>query len=247
MSESGPRAQDGDVPLFRVEGLTRRYTDGQVTALCDVDLTIRPGEHVAIVGPSGCGKSTLLNLLGGLDRPTKGEVYYRGEALSRMADLHRFRARHVGFVFQSFYLVPTLTALENVQLPLFESSRPRCEWVPRARGLLEDVGLRERVAHLPAQLSVGERQRVTIARALANDPDVLLADEPTGNLDSRTAAEIGDLFRAIRAERPITLIEVTHAENVASRVDRVVRMCDGRVVGESPGGDPACGPPASGR
>jgi putative ABC transport system ATP-binding protein len=229
--------------LLRAGRVSKCYTDGRVTALDEVDFGIRAGEHVAIVGPSGCGKSTLLNLLGGLDRPTRGEIYYADAPLSGMRDLHRFRSRHIGYIFQSFHLIPTLTALENVQIPLFESSLPRSDWSRKAARLLDAVGLRPRASHLPAQLSVGERQRVTIARALANDPDVLLADEPTGNLDTRTAAEIGELFALLRRERAITLVEVTHAESVAARVDRVIRMCDGRIVSDScPAGSSPVGP-----
>ncbi|HEY1192387.1 MAG TPA: ABC transporter ATP-binding protein, partial [Gemmata sp.] len=165
--------------LLFADGVAKTYPDGDVRALNGVTLGVRAGQHVAITGPSGCGKSTLLNLLGVLDAPDAGEVYYRGEPLSRWPDLNSFRARQIGFVFQSFYLLPTLTAKENVQVPMFEgaalSARARAQ---KAGELLDLVGMGKRANHLPLQLSVGERQRVALARALANDPALLLADEP---------------------------------------------------------------------
>jgi putative ABC transport system ATP-binding protein len=217
-------------PLLRAEGLKKTYPDGDVRALRGVSLSIAEGEFVAVTGPSGCGKSTLLHLLGGLDRPDGGEVYFRGEPLSRI-DLDAFRARRLGFVFQSFHLVPTLTALENVQVPMFESDRPRGERAGRARALLDEVGLAPRAKHLPRRLSVGERQRVAIARALANEPTLLLADEPTGNLDSATQAEVLELLARLRRDRGLTLLIVTHGSDVARAADRVVAMKDGRIVG----------------
>lgn len=224
MSESPTAA-----PLLRAEGLVKTYPDGNVKALRGVSLTIAEGEFVAVTGPSGCGKSTLLHILGGLDTPDEGEVYFRGEPLSR-TDLDVFRASRLGFVFQSFHLVPTLTALENVQVPMFESARPRSERAARARELLEVVGLSGRASHLPRRLSVGERQRVAIARALANEPTLLLADEPTGNLDSSAQAEILDLLAGLRRDRGLTLLVVTHSIEVARAADREVSMKDGRIV-----------------
>jgi len=220
---------ESNVPLLRAEGLVKTYPDGDVRAVRGASVAVAAGEFVAVTGPSGCGKSTLLHLLGGLDRPDAGEVSFRGEPLSRM-DLDAFRARRLGFVFQSFHLIPTLTAVENVQVPMFESDLPRPRRAGRARELLEVVGLSHRAGHLPRRLSVGERQRVAIARALANEPALLLADEPTGNLDSSTQAEVLDLLARLRAERGLTLLVVTHGDEVARAADRVVRMKDGRIV-----------------
>jgi putative ABC transport system ATP-binding protein len=220
--------------LLLADGLHKTYPDGQVRALNGVTLAVAAGEYVAITGPSGCGKSTLLNVLGALDRPDRGEVYFRGEPLSARRDLDRFRARQVGFVFQSFFLLPTLTARENVQVPMFEgpigSARDRAR---KADELLELVGMAKRADHRPAQMSVGERQRVALARSLANDPVLLLADEPTGNLDSDNAAHVLDLFDAFQRDRGLTLVVVTHSPEVADRAHRVVRMRDGRVVADS--------------
>lgn len=215
--------------ILEAEGLERLYPDGQVHALRGVSLQVARGESLAITGPSGCGKSTLLHLLGGLDRPTAGTVSYDGTPLTSL-DIDSFRARQVGFVFQSFYLLPTLTALENVQVPMFESDRPRTERPRVAAELLAAVGLSHRLNQRPTRLSVGERQRVAIARALANNPALLLADEPTGNLDSKTQDEVLALLDAIRRERGITLIMVTHSAEVAAHADREVRMRDGEIV-----------------
>jgi putative ABC transport system ATP-binding protein len=221
----------GAEPLVRTEHLGKVYPDGQVNALVDVTLAVPRGQYVAVSGRSGCGKSTLLNMLGGLDRPTTGEVYWEGEALARLADLDRFRARKIGFVFQSFLLLPTLTAAENVQVPMFQGPRRRPrERRDRARELLGIVGLGHRCDHLPAKLSVGERQRVAVARALANEPVALLADEPTGNLDTRTAAEVLDLFDRLHRDRGLTLIVVTHSAEVVQRAERTISLEDGRVV-----------------
>jgi ABC-type lipoprotein export system ATPase subunit len=184
---------------------------------------------VAITGPSGCGKSTLLHLLGGLDRPTGGEVLFRGQPLSRL-DLDAFHAPQVGFVFQSFHLMPTLTALENVQVPMFEGPWPRSERAPRAASLLAEVGLAHRSGHRPGQISVGERQRVAIARALANEPTLLLADEPTGNLDSKSQDEVLRLLGQLRDRRGLTLVIVTHSQDVAHAAGRRIAMKDGQVV-----------------
>jgi putative ABC transport system ATP-binding protein len=214
--------------VLDAQDLVRTYTDGDVRALRGVTLAVQRRESVAIVGPSGCGKSTLLHLLGGLDRPTSGEVFYEGQRLAAL-DLDRYRAREVGFVFQSFYLLPTLTAQENVQVPMFEAPWPRSERVSRAKRLLDEVGLSHRVNQRPLKLSVGERQRVAIARALANEPKLLLADEPTGNLDSVNQAEILNLLKRLRDERGLTLVMVTHSADVAAAADRVVKMRDGKI------------------
>ncbi|MFI5457100.1 MAG: ABC transporter ATP-binding protein [Isosphaerales bacterium] len=215
-----------DTPILRAQGLVKHYSDGNVQALRGVSLEIAAAESVAITGPSGCGKSTLLHLLGGLDRPTSGEVYFRGKALAKL-DIDHFRAHEVGFVFQSFYLMPTLTALENIQIPMFEGRWPPHERRQRAERLIDEVGLSDRRSHRPGQLSVGERQRVAIARALANDPCLLLADEPTGNLDSKSQDEILDLLHRLRDQRPLTLVIVTHSHEVAQAADRRIPMKDG--------------------
>ena len=216
-------------PLLRAENLTKRYPDGDVEALRGVSLAVLGGESVAITGPSGCGKTTLLQLLGGLDRPSSGEVFFEGKPLGQL-DLDRFRARRLGFVFQSFHLLPTLSALENVQVPMFEGTWPRAEREGRAAELLREVGLSHRKNHRPSRLSVGERQRVAIARALANSPTLILADEPTGNLDSRTQAEILDLLARLRRDRGLTLVVVTHSREVAAAADREVKLRDGLLV-----------------
>jgi ABC-type lipoprotein export system ATPase subunit len=222
-------APAGPPAILRADGLVRTYADGDVRALRGVSLEVREREFVAITGPSGCGKSTFLHILGGLDRPDEGEVYFRGEPLAAL-DLDAFRARRLGFVFQSFHLLPTLTSIENVQVPMFESDCPRSGRASRAAHLIDVVGLTHRAGQLPRRLSVGERQRVAIARALANDPVLLLADEPTGNLDSDTQAEVLALLDRLRHERGLTLLVVTHGMEVAAAADRVVRMRDGRIV-----------------
>jgi ABC-type lipoprotein export system ATPase subunit len=220
----------GEPAILEAEGLVKHYPDGNVQALRGVSLAITSGEFAAISGPSGCGKSTLLHLLGGLDRPDAGEIRFRGQPLSQI-DLDAFHAHRVGFVFQSFYLMPTLTSLENVQVPMFEGPWPRRQRAARAADLLAEVGLADRSGHRPAQLSVGERQRVAIARALANDPELLLADEPTGNLDSTSQDEILRLLAQLRERRRLTLLIVTHSQDVARAADRRITMKDGQVVG----------------
>jgi putative ABC transport system ATP-binding protein len=217
--------------LLFADRVHKTYPDGRVHALNGVTIGIRDSEFVAITGPSGCGKSTLLNLLGALDRPDSGEIYFRGEPISTNRNLDAFRARQIGFVFQSFFLLPTLTALENIQIPMFEGERISSQdRKKKAEELLDLVGLSGRAHHRSSQLSVGERQRVALARALANDPALLLADEPTGNLDSENAARVLDLLATLRFERKLALLIVTHSTEVAERADRIVRMKDGRVV-----------------
>jgi putative ABC transport system ATP-binding protein len=220
--------------LLLADRVFKTYPDGDVHALNGVSLGVRPGEYVAITGPSGCGKSTLLNLLGMLDRPDSGEVYFKGEPISHHRDLDRFRALQIGFVFQSFFLLPTLTARENVQVPMFEGPKMSArERAKKADSLLELVGMGPRANHRSMQLSVGERQRVALARALANDPVLLLADEPTGNLDSANADKVLDLFNSLQKSRNLALVVVTHSDEVAERADRVVKMRDGKVMADS--------------
>ena len=216
-------------PLLRAEGLTKTYPDGEVQALRGVSLDVERNEAVAIMGPSGCGKSTLLKLLGGLDRPTGGEIYFRGTPLSRI-DRDQYRAREIGFVFQSFHVLGTLSAVENVQVPMFETALGHRQRVERAEALIEQVGLAHRRNHRPMHLSVGERQRVAIARALANEPTLLLADEPTGNLDSRSQNEVLQLLNDLHQRQGLTLIIITHSPEVAAAAQRVIHMRDGRVL-----------------
>ncbi|HEX3315422.1 MAG TPA: ABC transporter ATP-binding protein [Gemmataceae bacterium] len=225
--------------LLFADKLVKTYPDGDVHALSGVSLGVREAEHVAITGPSGCGKSTLLNVLGALDRPDGGDVYFRGEPLSHLKNLDDFRARQIGFVFQSFYLLPSLTARENVQVPMFEGpARSLRDRANKADELLDLVGMSRRANHRPNKLSVGERQRVAIARALANDPALLLADEPTGNLDSDNANSVLDLLTSFQRDRGLALIVVTHSNEIADRADRIIRMKDGKVVETEMSRDP---------
>jgi ABC-type lipoprotein export system ATPase subunit len=215
--------------LLEAKDVVKSYDDGRIQALRGVDLQVRAGEFIAITGPSGSGKSTLLQLLGGLDRPTSGEVSYRGQSFKDSFDLDSYRAQHVGFVFQAFHLLPTLTALENVQIPMFESGLKARERVEKAEALLKDMGLDHRLRQHPNKLSAGERQRVAIARSLANDPEILLADEPTGNLDSENSARIMALLAGIQKRRKMTIIVVTHEEEVARCAERGIHILDGRI------------------
>jgi len=213
--------------------LSRDYDFGaeRVHALRGVSFDIAEGDYVAIVGPSGCGKSTLLNLIGAIDKPTRGTVSIRGEAANGMRDREatEFRLRNIGFVFQRFYLMPTLSARENVELPMAEAGMKPTARAARARELLTYVGLAHREKHRPSQLSGGEQQRVAIARALANKPALLLADEPTGELDAKTGAEIISLFGKLNADGT-TIVVVTHDEELASAARRKIHMRDGIIV-----------------
>ena len=215
--------------LFRTEHLSKLYPDGQVHALENVDINVRRGEYVAIMGPSGSGKSTLLNLLGALDAPTSGEVYFDGRPYSKTKKLDRIRLQQFGFVFQSFHLLPILTSLENVQVPMLEGSLSSAARVNRAKELLELVGMSHRANHLPQKLSVGERQRVAIARSLANDPSVILADEPTGNLDSVSAGGVFELFDYLNQDLGMTIVLITHDEEFGRLAQRTIHMQDGQV------------------
>ncbi|GIF74450.1 ABC transporter ATP-binding protein [Asanoa siamensis] len=219
-----------DPTVLRTRGLTRRYgrDSGLVRAVDDVDLDVPAGQTLAVMGPSGCGKSTLLHLLGGLQRPTAGEVWLAGNRIDTMSEraLARLRRDSLGFVFQSFHLMDELTAVENVELAALLAGRPPRRARQRALHLLDRVGLADRATHLPSALSGGQRQRVAIARALSNEPQVVLADEPTGNLDSAATLEVLRLFEDLRAAGQ-TLVVVTHDARIAAVADRVVAMRDG--------------------
>jgi len=218
-------------PLIRIDNLTKVYGMGEtaVHALDGVTLEVMPGELVAIMGPSGCGKSTLLNMLGALDQPTAGEVWVAGENLAQLRNVDRFRAQTVGFVFQLHNLLPTMTALENVEVPMQGQPGGSRSHRERAEHLLELVGLAGRAGHLPNQLSGGQRQRIAVARALANDPKLILADEPTGSLDSQSGEEILALLAELNRDQGTTIIIVTHDRRVAQSTQRIVRMRDGRI------------------
>ena len=217
--------------------LSKVYVMGgeEVRAVDGVDLEVRKGDFVSIMGPSGSGKTTLLNLIGCIDRPTNGAILLDGQDLSgsKEVELDRLRMRKIGFVFQSFNLMPIMTALENVMFPMQMAGVPRKEQARRATELLTWVGLPKRLYHKPRELSAGENQRVGIARALANSPSILLADEPTGNLDSKTTKEISLLFQRVNSEHGMTIMLITHNEAVAEVASRLLRMRDGRIVSDA--------------
>jgi ABC-type lipoprotein export system ATPase subunit len=219
--------------LINAKGVRKSFMLGKrrVDVLQNVDLVVRRGEFVAIQGASGAGKSTLLHLLGGLDAPNDGEIWFAGQNLSSLSagELDRFRNRKVGFVFQAYHILPELDALENVCLPARMARMNAAEALDRARRLLERVGLGGRMDHKPYELSGGEQQRVAVARALINEPELILADEPTGNLDSHTGQEIIDLLCALRTERQATLIFATHDARIAAQAPRVVELADGQI------------------
>ncbi len=220
--------------MIELQAVTRTYVMGheEIHALHDVNLTVGDGEFVAVVGPSGSGKSTLLHIIGGLDTPSAGTVRVNDQDLGQARDrqLSVYRNREVGFVFRTFNLQPTYTALENVALPLVFARVPRKERLVRAQETLEAVGLADRVRHKPTELSGGERQRVSIARALVNEPGLLLADEPTGNLDTATGTGIVELLRQLNRQRGLTVVVVTHDPDVATFASRTVVLRDGRIV-----------------
>lgn len=222
-------------PVYELNGVSKTYAggSGSVHAVREVELTIASGESVAVVGPSGSGKTTLLQLLGGLDRPSVGSVEFEGQDLSGLGDgaLSRLRLSTFGFVFQQFNLIPTLSAAQNVEVALAPSKLTSSERTETVTRLLAQVGLGHRAEHLPSKLSGGEQQRVAIARALANEPHVVLADEPTGNLDTSTGAEIIDLLLSLSGEGHRTVVVVTHDDEIAKRAHRIVRMRDGALVG----------------
>ena len=219
--------------IIEMEELARHYEMGGVTikALDGVDLEVGRGEYVSIVGPSGSGKTTLFNMIGGLDRPTKGRVYIDGVDISQLDayELAWLRCRKIGYIFQTFNLIPVLTAVENVSLPTVFAGVPRDEGLKRAEKILTSVGLGERLHHRPLELSAGQQQRVAIARAMANDPGIILADEPTGNLDLNTGMEIIDLLHGLNRTQGMTLIAATHDLKMIKASDRIVWMRDGKV------------------
>lgn len=219
-----------DPPIIRLRGVVKSYEEGRLRALDSVDVDIEAGEFVAIVGPSGCGKSTLLNMIAALDRPDEGTIEVAGHDLSGRRDLDHFRREDVGLVFQLDNLLPTLTATENVEVAMFGRIGPGRRRRDRALQLLDLVGLADRAGERPPKLSGGERQRVAIARALANDAPIILADEPTGRLDSHTGAQVMDLLQQLQREQGVTLVVVSHDPTVSSRADRFLHMLDGRIT-----------------
>ena len=224
--------------LIEISKLAKVYRMGveEVRALDGVDLSVARGEYVAIMGPSGSGKSTLMNLIGCLDSPTGGSYVLNGKQVAGLTDaeLAHVRNKEIGFVFQTFHLLPRTTALENVELPMTYARLPRQERIRRAKEALTKVGLGDRMNHQPNELSGGQRQRVAIARALVNEPSILLADEPTGNLDSRVSQEIMGLFAKLH-EQGSTIVLVTHEEDIAEHAHRIVRLRDGRIVSDERG------------
>lgn len=213
------------VKVYKMDGV-------ETVALNGVSLKIKEGEFIAIMGPSGSGKSTMMHLMGCLDRPTSGKIYFEGKDVSRLSDdeLAEIRNRKIGFVFQSFYLLPRYTALQNVELPLIYQGVSPKERREKAKSLLEKVGLSDRLYHKPTQLSGGQQQRVAIARALVVNPVVLLADEPTGNLDSKSSHEIMDLISVLHKEEKLTIILVTHERDIAEYAEKIIRMQDGKII-----------------
>jgi ABC-type lipoprotein export system ATPase subunit len=222
-------------PLLRAHALTKTYAMGKRTleVLRGVDLTVAPGDFLALRGASGAGKSTLLHLIGGLDLPNAGEIFFNGQNIAKFSEneLTYFRNRRVGFVFQAYHLLPELDALENVCLPARIARISPGDVEKRGRELLSRVGLKDRTDHKPSELSGGEQQRVAIARALVNEPELLLADEPTGNLDSHTGGEIIELLKSLRVEKQTTLVIATHDAKVAAYAQRVIELIDGRIAG----------------
>ena len=216
-------------PQLEVRNLRKSYDDGRIEALRGVSLTINAGEYVAISGASGSGKSTLLHLLGGLDVATSGEVLFENAILGTAVNLDEYRANRIGFIFQAFYLLPTLRAIDNVQVPMLAINENASSRADRAESLLREMGLDHRLNQYPNELSAGERQRVAIARALANNPTILLADEPTGNLDSVNSARIMEILTGIQEKRGMTLIIVTHENDIANAAPRHIRIRDGRI------------------
>ena len=219
-----------DFPVIFTENLTKSYEKGSIKALDGVNLVIERGDFVSIIGPSGSGKSTLLNMLGGLDKPTSGTVIIDGVDITKEKDLSELRSAKVGFIFQLHNLIPNLNALDNVEIPLIGTGMKEKEMKQRAKYLLEAVGLGDRMKQKPNKLSGGQRQRIAIARALVNNPSIILADEPTGSLDTKTGARILDLLRNIQENNNVTLIIVTHDPEVAAMANRTIKIRDGRII-----------------
>ncbi|MFZ1338919.1 MAG: ABC transporter ATP-binding protein [Paracoccaceae bacterium] len=217
-------------PLAEMRRCCRSYDNGRIVALNDASLVVGRGEFVSITGPSGCGKSTLLDILCGLEEPTSGEVFFDGQPVRGRAAWARLRAARIGFVFQAFHLIASLTVAENVELAMLSQSRSARQRRDRVAELLDLLGLARRTAQLPMELSGGERQRVAIARALANRPEMVVADEPTGSLDSASSAQIIDLLEGLQRSESIAVVIVTHDRGIAARCDRRVEMIDGCIV-----------------
>ncbi|MDD1744933.1 MAG: ABC transporter ATP-binding protein [Candidatus Methanoperedens sp.] len=222
--------------MMELQDVWKIYRMGEfdIPALQGIDLTIKKNEFVAITGPSGCGKSTMLNMIGCLDMPTRGKVFLEGKDIStfKSDELARIRGKKIGFIFQAFNLYPTLTALENIQLPMRIHEIPEKDVADTSKKLLDTVGLSDRKAHFPAQLSGGQQQRVSVARALSTSPSILLADEPTGNLDTKSGGEIMDVFKRLNNEG-LTIVMITHDPRIAGYAGRIVKMLDGKIVGET--------------
>ena len=219
--------------VVEINNLVKTYENGHIKALNGIDLTIKEGEFVAIIGPSGSGKSTLLNMIGALDLPDSGSISVAGYDLSSNKKLNEFRAQKIGFVFQLHNLIPNLSVVENIEIPMFTSKLSNSEMRSKALTLLDDVGLKDKASLKPSKLSGGERQRVAIARALANDPSIILADEPTGSLDSKTSNKILKQLIDLHKSNNVTLIIVTHDMDVAKLADRIIEVLDGKLVNTS--------------
>jgi putative ABC transport system ATP-binding protein len=221
-------------PIIELKDVWKIYQMGdvQVTALNELNLVVKKGEFLSIMGPSGSGKSTAMNMIGCLDIPTKGSIFLDGKDISKLreSDLAQIRGRKIGFIFQQFNLISTLTALENIMLPMIFQNVPRDERMEKARKLLQMVDLGDRMDHKPNELSGGQQQRVAIARALSNNPEVILADEPTGNLDSKTGSTVMDFLRKLHEQEGKTIIMVTHDEDVAKNADRIEYLKDGKII-----------------
>ncbi len=233
MQEKQPQSQQEHI-IIQAQQVRKIYRNGhlRVEALRGIDMAVAPGEMVAIMGPSGCGKTTLLNCLSGLDAIDEGDIFIKGDNLRDLSDNERtaYRARHMGFIFQDFNLLPVLTAVENVELPMLVSRVPSRKARKRALEMLERVGLADRAQHRPAELSGGQRQRVTVARALTNNPAIVWADEPTGNLDSESAHDVMDLLCRLNREHGQTFVIVTHALEVGKLANRIIQMRDGQIA-----------------
>ena len=227
--------------IIRMTNIVKRFYIGQpneLEILHGIDLTVREGEFVAVVGESGSGKSTLMNIIGALDKPTEGSYVLDGTDISTLGDkaLSHIRCTKIGFVFQTFNLIPRTSALKNVALPMMYAGRGGAERTKRAKELLESVGMGERMSHKPNELSGGQKQRVAIARAMANDPSIILADEPTGALDSKTGRLVMDLFHELHEKHGKTIVLITHSPQLASECERIITISDGQIVGEREGG-----------